>query len=301
MNYLAKYFLFFVSILACSANASESPSVNSAILAQNKLAKLESAFKGKIGIYAIDTNNNQVIAYRSDERFPIQSTLKFMGVAALLKLSESNQDILKEKIRYSKKDLNGWHPISRKYVNSGMTIAAMAEASMSYSDNPAMNLILKRFGGPKFSTEFAHSIGNNSYNLIHYDGADLNTDPSKKEDTATPKDMAISVQKILLGNVLSASHRSELTTWMTNNTTGYKRIRAGVPIGWTVADKTGSGDNGIANDIGIVSTPFCKPVVLAIYTIQNKKDAPIRDDIVAAATSIILDEFTQQDHCFDNM
>jgi beta-lactamase class A len=28
---------------------------------------------------------------------------------------------------------------------------------------------------------------------------------------------------------------------MKNNTTSYKRMRAGVPIGWVVADKTGSG------------------------------------------------------------
>jgi beta-lactamase class A len=79
-----------------------------------------------------------------------------------------------------------------------------------------------------------------SFNVKHYDG-DLNENPNKKDDTATPKDMAISVQKLTLGNVLTQPQRMLLVTWMRNNTTGYKRIRAGTPIGWVVAEKTGGG------------------------------------------------------------
>jgi beta-lactamase class A len=84
---------------------------------------------------------------------------------------------------------------------------------------------------------------------------------------------------------------------MKNNTTAYKKIRAGVPIGWTVADKTGSGDYGVANDIGILWSPACKPVVIAIYTVQNKKEAKGRDDIIASATSMLLEQFAKNDHC----
>lgn len=42
-------------------------------------------------------------------------------------------------------------------------------------------------------------------------------------------------------NILQKSKRKQLVKWIQNSTTGYKRIRAGVPIGWTIADKTGSG------------------------------------------------------------
>lgn len=89
----------------------------------------------------------------------------------------------------------------------------------------------------------------------------------------------------------------QLVTWMRNNTVGYKRIRAGVPIGWVVADKTGSGDN-VANDIGILWSPACRPIILAIYTLLNKPDAKSRDEIVAATTSTVLAEFAKNDPCF---
>ena len=60
---------------------------------------------------------------------------------------------------------------------------------------------------------------------------------------------------------------------MRNNTTCYKRIRACVGIGWVVADKTGSESYGVAKDIDILWSPASKPIVLAIYTVQNKPQA----------------------------
>jgi beta-lactamase class A len=190
--------------------------------------------------------------------------------------------------------------VTGKYLKNGMTLEALSEAAITYSDNPAMNLIMKKLGGPNSITDFGHSIGNMTFNVEHYEG-NLNSNPNDSHDTSTPKDMAVSLQKLMLGNVLAPSQRSQLVTWMKNNTTSYKRMRAGAPLGWTVADKTGSGDYGIANDIGILWSPLCKPIVLAIYTVQNKSDAKKRDDIVATTTSIILDEFAKKDSCFNEL
>ncbi|MGB6977229.1 MAG: class A beta-lactamase, partial [Gammaproteobacteria bacterium] len=189
-------------------------------------------------------------------------------------------------------------PITGKYVKSGMSLEELSAAAIIYSDNPAINLIIKKLGGPKYITDFAHSIGNKTFNLVHYEG-NLNSNPTYHDDTSTPKDMAISVEKLTLGNILAKPLRAQLVTWMTNSTTSYKRMRAGVPSAWVVADKTGSGDYGIANDIGILWSPACKPIVLAIYTVGNKKDAKRREDIVAKITEIILDEFAKNDSCFN--
>jgi beta-lactamase class A len=73
-----------------------------------------------------------------------------------------------------------------------------------------------------------------------------------------------------------------------NNTTGNARIRAGVPKGWIVGDKTGTGDYGTSNDIAII---------LAIYFTQNKNEATLREDIIASTTRLVLDEFAKLDQC----
>ena len=264
---------------------------------QKQLVTLEHSFDGKIGVYAIDTNNNYIIAHRENERFPVQSTAKFMGVAALLQKSSKDKNLLQEKICYTKSELMFWHPVTGQCVAHGMTLKSLAQASISYSDNTAFNLIMKKLGGPKAVTAFAHAIGNQTFNIEHYEGA-LNSDPNNPQDTSTPKDMAMSVQRLTLGSILLSSQRVQLVTWMRNNTTGYQRIRAGVPIGWVVADKTGSGDYGIANDIGILWPPTCKPIILAIYTVRHQPNAKIRDDVVASTTRIILNEFAKHNACF---
>jgi beta-lactamase class A len=264
------------------------------------LDQLEKTFDGKIGVYAIDTNTNQTISHRSDERFPTQSTYKFIGAAALLKASAEHKVSLNKVIHYTKNDLISWQPVTPLHLNTGMSLEALAEATVTYSDTPAMNIITKSMGGPTFVSDFAHSIGNASFNITHYEG-NLNSNPADNSDTSTPKDMAMSLKKILLGSVLPLRLKNELLTWMRNCTTGYQRIRAGTTNGFAVADKTGSGDYGVANDIGILWSPTCKPIVLSIYTIQNKADATRRDDILAQATKIVLDEFAKTDVCFKTM
>jgi beta-lactamase class A len=294
-----KYIKFFIITILFLINVSTFASTSRSLSAetQKKLGTLEATFDGKLGIYAIDTNNNEIIKYRANERFPFQSTSKLMAVSALLKKSSSDKNLLQEKIDYTNKDLLPYSSVTEKNVATGMTLKSLAEAAMTFSDNTAMNLITKKLGGPKVITKFSNTIGNKTFNLEHYEDH-LNSNPNHHEDTSTPKDMAISVEKLMLGNVLTQSQRAELVTWMKNNTVGHDKIRAGVPVGWIVADKTGGGNYGVANDIGVLWPPACKPVVLAIYTVQNKRDAQSRDDILTKATAIVVKAFAKNDPCF---
>ena len=73
-----------------------------------KIEELEKIFDGKIGIYAMDTNSHQIVAYRANERFPVQSTFKFISVAAILKKSMTTRKLLQQKIIYKEQD---YHPV----------------------------------------------------------------------------------------------------------------------------------------------------------------------------------------------
>ncbi|OGT46874.1 MAG: hypothetical protein A3E83_08945 [Gammaproteobacteria bacterium RIFCSPHIGHO2_12_FULL_41_20] len=270
---------------------------NASSLINEKFKNLETSLEGRIGLYAINTANNQSIQYRALERFPIQSTFKVMAVSAILKQSEADNNLLKLKITYTKQDLVFWSPITEKYVDDGMTIFDLCAAAMMYSDNTATNLIVKKSGGPEAVTAFARSIGDNTFRIDDWE-PDLNSNPNDLRDTSTPKAMEKSLQKLTLGDVLTSSKRNQLVTWMKGNTTGDTRIRAGVPKGWIVADKTGAGnDYGISNDIGIIWPPNCAPIVIAIYFGHNKKDTTRRDDILASSTQLVINEFAKTDSC----
>lgn len=190
-----------------------------------------------------------------------------------------------------------------------MTIEELAEAAMSYSDNAATNILIKRLGGTEKINQFAKSIGNTSFNLGNIE-PELNSDPSNVHDTSTPKDMAQSIQKLLLENsVVSSDNQQKLKAWVVNNTTGYNKIRSGLPVGWHAAEKTG-GTSVISNDMGIAWSPACKPIVLAIYTILNEKQDEsaqattkllpngFQAESIQVTTKLILSEFSKNNTCF---
>jgi len=258
----------------------------------HQFLEIEKKHHLQIGVYAHDTNSHKIISYRANQKFPFQSTCKMIAVAAMFK-----QGLAQKKVRVEDKDLIFWHPISGKYLNKEVSLQTLAEGAISYSDNPATNLIIKALGGLEKMNQFAHSTLNPSFKLKHYE-SNLNSDPKLDDDMSTPRDMGHSVEKILLTQFLSKEHKDLLVTWMRNNTTGNTRIRAGVPLGWAVADKTGSGSYGIANDIGIAWSPACKPVVLSIFTINKEQQAKRDDHIIAEVTQLIFEDLKSLHQCY---
>ena len=91
------------------------------------------------------------------------------------------------------------------------------------------------------------------------------TVPGDLRDTTTPDATLADLQALLLGDALSPASRGQLIEWLCANTTGNQQLRAGVPAGWRVGDKTGSGSQHEANDIGILWPPQRKPLLVTAY------------------------------------
>lgn len=266
-------------------------------LIQKKLAELEASSGGRIGVSAINTANNRRLQYRANERFPMGCTSKVIGVSAILKKSMTNNSLLQQKMTYTKKDLTSWSPITKKHLADGMTIAELCAAAISYSDNTAMNLLATKLGGLQEINVFARSLNNNFFRQDNWWPEEaMSGGLDDINDTSTPAAMEKSLQRLALGDILASYQRELLLAWLKSNTTGDARIRAGVPKGWIVGDKTGTGFYyGTTNDIGIIWPPKCAPIVVAIYFTSNKKDAATRADVIASVTRILLDEFAHTD------
>lgn len=266
---------------------------------QKALAKLEVGYGGRIGVYAVNTANNMRIRYKSQQRFPMCSTAKLMVVAAILKNSMFQKNLLNRQVSYTKEELisSGYAPITSKHLAAGMTIIDLCAAAIKQSDNAAANLLLKKLGGPKAVTSFAHSIGDTSFRLDRWEPKLNSAIPGDLRDTSTPEAMMKSLQKLIFGNILAPYQRRLLKSWLKHNTTGNSRIRAGIPKNWIVGDKTGTGGYGTTNDIGIIWPLQCKPIIMAIYFTQKEKNSAPNDHVIALATSILIKAFKHSDQC----
>lgn len=258
-------------------------------LAKTQLETLERDLDGRLGVFAFNTANGSQLTYRADERFPVCSTFKVLAASAILTKSEQVTGLLEQLIQYERSDLVSYSPITEQHVGVGMTVANLCAAGLQYSDNTAANLLMKILGGPEAVTTFARSIGDNEFRLDRWETA-LNTAiPNDPRDTTTPMAMGLSLYQLVLGDALKSEHREQLRDWLLGNTTGTTRIKAGIPADWEIADKTGSGDYGTANDIAVVWPPKGQPVVVSIYTTQHKQDAKARNDVIAAAARTVVD------------
>lgn len=254
---------------------------------QQKLAALEKQSGGRLGVALINTADRSQILYRGDERFAMCSTSKAIVVAAVLKQSETQHDILQQKMSIKKADLTNWNPVTEKYVDKEMTLAELSAAALQYSDNTAMNKLLEHLGGTGNVTAFARSIGDTTFRLDRTE-PELNTAiPGDERDTTSPLAMAKSLHKLTLGDALAGTQRAQLVAWLKGNTTGGQSIRAGLPESWVVGDKTGGGDYGTTNDIAVVWPEGRAPLILVTYFTQPQQDAKGRKDVLAAAAKIV--------------
>lgn len=283
--------LLMVVVLFSTSLLADAAEINVAL--QQKLASFEKTSGTKIGAVAINTATNTYLQYRATQRFPLCSTFKVMVTAAILQKSMTERDFLQQRIFYKKQDFVYYSPVTEKHLADGMTVAELSAAAMTMSDNTATNLLLKNLGGPQAVTAFARSIGDKAFRNDRFEPDMSSSVPGDVRDTSTPLAMANSLQRLVLGDSLGLIQRQQLQTWLIGNTTGDKLIRASVPKGWTVGDKSGAGDYGTRNDIAIIWPLDGAPIVMAIYTTQSKKDAESRDAVVAGVARILLDELTQ--------
>lgn len=249
-----------------------------------QFVQLERKFDARLGVYAIDTGSNRTIAYRPDERFAYASTFKALAGGAVLQ--QNSLDELDEVINYTKDDLVTYSPITEKHVDTGMTLREICDAAIRYSDNTAGNILLKKLGGPSGFEKSLRQIGDHVTKSERFE-PDLNeATPGDTRDTSTPRALVTTLKAFTVNDVLPTNKSKILTDWMRGNTTGDNLIRAGTPKGWMVGDKTGAGSYGTRNDIAIVWPPNREPIIIAILSSRDTKDATYNDELIARAAKV---------------
>ena len=234
---------------------------------QKMAARLEERYGGRLGVAVRDTASSKLIAHRGDERFALCSTFKVLAAAFVLARVDHKEESLTRRIFYAKDYLVHHSPITEKHAGEGggLTVGEICEAAVTLSDNTAGNLLLDSFGGPAELTAYIRSLGDRVTRLDRRETELNEAKPGDPRDTSTPVAMLETLRKTVLGTVLTASSREQLTAWLVANKTGVRRLRAGVPTGWRVGDKTGTGSNNATNDVAIIWPPGRAPIIVAAY------------------------------------
>ena len=255
---------------------------------------IEQNAQGRLGVSMLDTETGLALGWRQDERFAMCSTFKLLLAGWMLSLVDQGRENLNARVHYAPADVVEYSPVSapRAGPGGGLTVGELCSATVSLSDNTAANVLLERHGGPAALTRYLRALGDTITRLDRNEPTLNEAAIGDVRDTTTPLAMLQTMQKLVLGESLSASSRAWLQRWLIETSTGDKRLRAGAS-GWKVGDKTGTaGSSGTANDVAVLWPPGASghrgAVLVTCYLTRSAVAPEQRDAAIAAVGRTVV-------------
>jgi len=239
---------------------------------------------GRLGVAVLNADTGQRIGYRADERFAMASTFKWLLAAAALERLDHDRVL-----SFTREDIVDYSPITEEHIGEGMTVAQLAEAAITMSDNTAANVLLTALGGPNGFTLWIRQHVDTVTRLDRFETLLNENLPGDERDTSTPRAQVNALNRLLVGDSLRRANREALRTWMIGSLTGGERIRDGLPSDWRVGDKSGTGMNGAFNDVAIAWAPKGDAILIAVYQDGGDADSDTRNAIHREIGALVAD------------
>jgi len=294
------------------------------------LRALWSSFPGKAGIAVMKGDGSWMVSYRGDEPMPQQSVSKLWVSIAVMDAVDKGRLRLEDKVTLRRSDMTLFHqPIASLIGPNGYTttIGALLQRAMTQSDNTANDFLMRRVGGPtairdliaskrlgairfgpgerhfqaatagltwrpEYSSGWAFQNARASLPLSVRKSA-MDKYVADPMDGATPAAIARSLARLKRGELLSAQSTRYLLNVMEHTATGRARLKAGVPAGWKLAHKTGTGQDLQSrtagfNDVGIMTAPDGTSYTVAVMIADTKAPISYRQRLIQQVAATVV-------------
>lgn len=214
------------------------------------------------------------------------STFKPLLCAAVLDAAKRGDLKLDQTLRYSSEQVLDYSPLTKD--RSSIRLDEACAATLSHSDNTAANLALAALGGPTAVTAFLRTLGDATTRLDRWEPELNESAPGDPRDTTTPQAIVTTLESITLGRALGEDSRRQLVAWMEQNTVSDALLRSVLPDGWTIADRSGAGNNGTRNIVALVHDEHDTAAVIAIFITTTQAEWDQRNTAVASIGEELL-------------
>ncbi len=299
-----------------------------ALLAQ-QVRTVWASFPGRAGIAVASSDGRWLIQHRGEELMPQQSVSKLWVAITIVDAIDHGRIRLDDVVTLRKPDIAVFHsPIARKIDDNGYqtTIGDLLERAMQQSDNTANDVLMWRAGGPEairamisakglgairfgpgerllqartagIAWRPEYSIGR-AFQTARAQLSDsartiaMNAYLASPPDGAAPSAIARALLKLKRGELLSPSGTRYLLALMENSATGRARLKGGTPAGWTLAHKTGTGQDFKGrtagfNDIGILTAPDGTSYAVVVMIADTTQPVPRRQQLMQAVAGAV--------------
>lgn len=264
-------------------------STNASLL-EDKVNSLEKE-GWKVGVSIFDANSKKLVSVNGDTRFPLDSTVKALACANVLANVDKKLLSLDKKVLIDKKDIVTYSPVTIKQINKSMTLREACAATTAYSDNTAANITISAVGGPQKLTQFMRDLGDTKTRSDRYEPELVINPEYDLRDTTTADAMSESLSKLLVGNTLSKNSKEQLKSWMMDNKVADNLLRARLPKGWSIADRSGASDYGIRGITSMVWSATQEPLFISIYVRKSNTTLDERSKIINEIGEVIFNKY----------
>jgi beta-lactamase class A len=193
-------------------------------------------------------------------------------------------------------------------TGSELTVEELVGWSVKLSDNPSTDVLIRRLGAPSaiqavlerkgvrgirisLDERGLHALGD----AVREETRGLKDGPARARvlarlaadpNGATPLGTVRALAALHRGELLSVEQTRKVLELHAATETGPNRLEAGVPRGWKVAHKTGTGGEarGLSlgtNDIGLLTTPEGRTWAVAVFTAGTDRPLVEREKLIA--------------------
>lgn len=287
-------------------------------------------FDGYVGVAVHDIERGRTVHFNGDRMFPQQSLSKlWVALAALQKVDAGALD-LAEAISVRRSDLTVFHqPLRRIVLARGAfdtDYADLLARAITESDNTANDLLLKRVGGPPGVRNALSRAGLGAIRFgpgeraMQSEIAGLEWDPAyaldkrffearklvpedrrraafdgyvnDPVDGASPAAIAQALGRLAQGELLEPATTALLLGLLDQVKSGPNRLKGGVPPGWSIGHKTGTGqvldtvppgvigEQAGYNDVGILTAPEGRRYAVAVMIGRTAVPVPDRMELM---------------------
>lgn len=284
---------------------------------KSEIERIAADSDGTLGVSIVDVASGRSFAHRGGERLAMASVFKLPVAVVLLRRVDAGALTLDEKLPIVRGDLRPRGPVFERWKPGlSLPVGELLDDMMIASDGSAADLLVRRLGGTKAVRDGLSALGLSG---IEVDATELEvsllseglkeippdlrmTPEILKErvakapeagrkragqafekaprNAATPDALARLLVRLERKELLSPASTERLLSPMRRCATGDRRIRAGVPKGTEVFDKTGTIGRCV-NDVALVRLPGGPTLAMSVLLSSSYLPEPEREAIVA--------------------
>jgi len=255
------------------------------------IARIAAQAHGRVGVACALLGRVLDCNFHAADPYPMQSVYKFPIAMAALHAVEQGRFRLDQNIRFLPSDLispDQYSPLrdADPHGNADVPLQELIRLAVSESDGVASDILIRSLGGPPSVDAYVRSLGIEGIHIIDTEKTLGRKVELEDRDSAQPRALVALLHLLADHSPLSPDHTQLLLGWMTASHTGDRRIKALLPLGTIVADKTGTaGQNrthtNATNDIGLITLPSGQKLAIAILVADSSAPAAVREKVIA--------------------